>query len=80
MTEPEHEDEHLAREEPAQKPGTTSLHLTLTVTVDGRPPYRMEKSFDVPDDKAASVVAGATLPIKANLAAANLVAVDWSQA
>jgi hypothetical protein len=64
-------------DDPGSPAGFTNVGLRLAVTVEGRPPWEVDRVHAVPDDKVSTLVVGVDVPIKANAAAADLVAIDW---
>jgi hypothetical protein len=60
--------------------GTSKLFsVQMTVNVPGRAPYQETSAAMVPQEDAAKIVAGATVPVKVSPDNANLVMIQWDK-
>jgi hypothetical protein len=64
---------------PVTKPGHTGVGLMLNVMVDGHLPFQVQNVYAVPDAKVSKLTPGALLPVRADLTATGMVAVDWDR-
>jgi hypothetical protein len=64
-------------DQPAPLPDHTIIGLMLNVMIDGHPPYQVQAMYNAPTAKLGKLAPGALLPVAADPAQLNMVAVDW---
>ncbi len=64
-------------DQPAPLPDHTIIGLMLNVMIEGHPPYQVQAMYNAPTVKLGKLAPGALLPVAADAAQPNMVAVDW---